>query len=161
MQMPEARRRFERLEIAAALTLVVVSVTVFAAFQFIFGRDPEQPFRDQEIAKLGTIAAAPPASLRISFDGGTDAITNPAQIAQFLRLLVEPPVVPRHHSHPENLLGFQLQASSATYILSRDSQEADEYWLELEEGTDPARTIKLFHSEALTSWLEGEGLLER
>ena len=152
--------RLHTLEIAAVLTTFVVFVAMVAAFQFTFGRDPEQPFREQQTATIVALADAPPASLEFSLDGDRFLITDPTDIAEFLRLLVAPEVVARHHSHPVGFVRFQLQGLAASYTLGRDSQTADEYWLELDQGKDPARTIKLLRSEALTAWLTRRGLIE-
>jgi hypothetical protein len=148
------------LEIAAILVSVAVFAAAVAVFQFIFGQDPEKPLREQQMAILSTLAETPPASVEFSFDGNTLTVTHPAEISEFLRFLVETEVVPRHHSHPEDEIAFQTQGSSTTYILGRDSQAGDEYWLELRAGTYPVRTIKLLHSEALTMWLIQKGLIE-
>jgi hypothetical protein len=154
------RWRFEPLDVAAILFSVAVFAAAVAVFQFIFGQDPEKPIRDQQMAILSTLAATPPASVEFSLHGSTLTITDHADISEFFVLLVEPAVVPRHHSHPEDEIGFQTEGSTTSYILGRDSQSDDEYWLQLNEGTYPIRTIKLLHSEALTMWLIRKGLIE-
>lgn len=153
------RWRLTLLDLIAVLFSVAVFAVAVAVFQYIFGQDPEKPLRDQQIAILTTLAETPPASLEFSLGSSTVLIRDPAEIAEFLHLLVEPELVPRHHSHPEDEIGFQLEGSISSYILGRDSQADDEYWLQLNEGRYPLRTIKLLHSEALTAWLIRRGLV--
>ncbi len=152
------RWRLAPLDVAAILFSIAVFTGAVAIFQFVFGQDPERPLREQQMAILSTLAQAPPSSLQFSPDGRIVTITDPGEISEFLHLLVEPAVVPRHHSHPEDEVPFQLQGFATTYILGRDSSAPDEYWLQLDEGNSPLLTIKLLHSEALTSWLIRNGL---
>jgi hypothetical protein len=139
---------------------VAVFAVAASLFQFFFGQDPERPLREQQMGILTALAETPPASLQFSLDRNTVTITDPTEISEFLHLLVEPEIVPRHHSHPEEEIGFQLHGSTTTYILGRDSGAEDEYWLQLDEGASALRTIKLLHSETLTSWLIQNGLVE-
>jgi hypothetical protein len=155
------RWRLAPLDVAAALVAVAAFVLAAAALQFVFGRDPEKPFRDQQTAILARFAEAPPGSIEFTSELGSVTIRDPARIARFLHLLAEAEPVPRHHSHPEGQVRFRLQDSAATYVLGRDSQAADQYWLELDESPSAARTIKLLQSEELTAWLLQEHILKR
>jgi len=158
--MLKPRWRFTPLDIGAVLVPLLVFAGVIAIWQFVFGRDLEKPLRDQHMAVLSALAETPPEALTFSFGTNTEVITDPTDISEFLYLLVEPEVIPRHHSHPEGDIYLQLADNPHAYVLGRDSQVHDEYWLQLDAGADPRPTLKLFRSEALTSWLTRSGLIE-
>jgi hypothetical protein len=158
--MLKPRWRLSPLDAVALVVPFLVFIAVVAIWQFVFGRDPDKPLREHHIAALSALAETPPESLVFSFGTGTQVITDPAVISEFLYLLVKPEVIHYHHSHPEGDIRFQFTDNPSAYVLGRDSQVPDEYWLELDAGADPGPTLKLFRSEALTSWLRRNRLTD-
>jgi hypothetical protein len=158
--MLKPRWRLTPLEIAAVLLPFLVFAGVVAVWQAIFGYDPEKPLREGELATLSAFADSPPESLTLSFGSEDQVVTEPAEISEFLHLLLEPEVIPYHHSHPEDGLTFEFADQPLAYALGRDSQAPDEYWLELDGDPDSGLTLKLFRSEALTAWLIRRELID-
>jgi hypothetical protein len=158
--MLKPHRRLKLVEVGATLLPFLVFAGVIALMEFVF-QDPDQPLREEHIASLTALAENPPASLTVTDGSSTRVVTDSEDIREFLLLLIEPEVVHYHHSHPEAGIELHFADRTRTYTLSPDSQVPDEYWLKLDTGTDPGLTLKLLHSQDLTSWLARHALLPR
>jgi len=154
------RWRVTPLDLGAVLLPFLVFAGVVGIWQSIFGRDPDEPLREQHIAALAALEETPPEAMTFSLGTHSQVITAPADISEFLQLLIKPEPRHYHHSHPEGDIRFGFANNSSVYVLGRDSQVTDEYWLQLDAGTSPRTTLKLFRSEGLTSWLMRRGLMD-
>ena len=143
---------------------VLVSLLVFGAavgaMNFIF-RDPAEPLRKDALAALSALLANPPDSVVFADASDSTVITEPQQVREFLSLLVDPDPVHAHHSHPEGAIRVEFAGHPQVYLLGRDSQFPNEYWLQLQQGQQAELTIKQLRSKALTSWLYGNQILTR
>ena len=148
------------LEVAALVLPIVVFAGVVAVFQAVFGNDPDRPVREEHLSTLSALAHSPPGALALTSGTEERVLSEPADIAEFLGLLLEPEVIPYHHSHPEDGLRLQFAGQPIAYALGPDSQAPDEYWLELAAGPNSGLTLKLFRSTALTAWLIRHGFIQ-
>jgi len=158
--MLEPRWRLKPLDVGAILVPFLLFAGVVALMEFVF-QDPERHLREEHIAALTALAEKPPDSLTLTDGASTRVVTDPSDLRDFLFLLIEPEVVHYHHSHPEAGIELHFAAWTRAYTLSPDSQVPDEYWFELDMGPDHGPTLKLLHSQALTSWLARHALLPR
>ena len=143
---------------------LLVSFLVFgaavAAMNFIF-RDPAEPLRKSELAALSDLLANPPVPVVFADGSNSTVISEPQQVRQFLSLLLDPDPVHAHHSHPEREVLVEFADHRQVYLLGRDSQVPNEYWLQLQQGQQAELTLKQLSSRALTSWLYSNQILTR
>ena len=144
--------RVSLLAIVAILGSLLLFAGVVGIMNFLF-RDPDQPFREAQLAALSALLDSPPDE--VAFSNGTDAkaVKDPLEVSQFLSLLVDSDPIPAHHTHPEDLLIVTFAKHGQSYLLGRDSGIQNEFWLELYQGSSTSLTLKRIRSEALAAWL--------
>ena len=144
--------------ITLTILIALVLVALVSLIQLVEAWDPEKPFRDQQISLMSSLAEDVPQSLTFSSPGNAIVIASSVEIREFILLLVESERLEYHHSHPEDEFTFAFDGRPEVYALGVDSQNPDEYWLQLKTDRDLERgfraTIKILRSQALTSWLE-------
>jgi hypothetical protein len=148
--------RFSVLEAAAVAAMILMFAAGVSVLHWVF-RDPDATARQQRLDSLARLAEHPPASLTFSRGPATRTVDDSGKVAEFLELIVRAEPVPRHHSHPQEPIRLQLAGHGTVYLLGRDSQVADEHWLQIDEGDGSPTTLGLFRSEALVSWLLRHG----
>lgn len=145
------RKRDRVLEGAAILAAVVVFGAAVGVLHFVF-RDPEEPARQEFLDALASKRSALPSSLTFHSEEREIILRNPEDVGEFVSLLVAPNDVHAHHSHPAASLRFELAGDPQAWVLCRDSDVENEFWLQVPAGSIDF-TLKRLRSTELEAWL--------
>jgi hypothetical protein len=85
-------------------------------------------------------------------------IDDEGQVTTFRTAIISAQEVESYHTYPIDKIRFYFpDEASNTYFLGRDSEIADEFWLEVGGPLGPIY-LKQFRSEALAEWLTRNGV---
>ncbi|WP_439628737.1 hypothetical protein [Gemmata sp.] len=152
---PAVRRGPSLLQVAVG---VAVALAVLGAVKDALTRDPEKPFREQHLNQFRALREEPPASVAFRRNAGGIIVTDPIEVRTFLDLVLAAEPVRPHDTEPVDEVSVTFPGVAGTYLIGRDSQNGDEFWLRVRTpdapGTDDARRVVQFTSPALTQWLQ-------
>ncbi|VTT97049.1 unnamed protein product [Gemmataceae bacterium] len=149
---PPVRRGPGLLQVAVG---VAFGLAVLGVVKDVLTRDPDKPFREQHLNQLRTLRDAPPASVAFRRNAGGLTVTDPGEVRTFLELVLAAEPVRPHDTEPIDEVAVTFPGIADTYLIGRDSQNGDEFWLRVRTpGADDARRVAQFTSPALTQWLQ-------
>lgn len=103
-------------------------------------------------------------SINFEFENKILRVDDKNEIKNFAVILKNSASVASHHSHPINDIVFTFSENGSRYLLGRDSQNANEYWLKIKDeilygsGEYP---LKQFRSDEMTGWLKKIEIVKR
>jgi hypothetical protein len=143
-----ARGRFNRTKL-----IVLGSVFAIVGVLSVYISAGMQQARDFLVSEHRQVNFAAPARLA--------HLSDPNAVRAFLALLSSGEVVRAHHSHPLDGLTFSFEDERYVYVLGRDNDNADEYWLGVKSSPRLGAlhtALRQFHSVELTAWLARNGV---
>lgn len=151
---PPVRRGPSLVQVALGMA---VALAVVGVVKDVLTRDPDKPFREQHLNQFRALREQPPASIDFRREAGGLTVTDPAEVRAFLDLVATGEPVGPHDTEPVGEVAFAFPGVSDVYLIGRDSQNGDEFWLRVrtrdEAGTETVLRVVQFTSPGLTQWL--------